>query len=547
MSSIPIFNPRNANFPNRVEGNFEVTGNTQLDGNLNVLGSEVVHGNLTVFGTISGGGGGGTNVTTTTLNNGTLPASLTTLAVSGNETVGGNEIVTGSVTALGGVVSQSNTGLPAYTFVNGLNVNPGSGGSGIWKNASNEVAMYAPSGVVTTSATGTVQNILDDGTGDMSAVGHISSTSATHAAAYEFNNAIAVIPSAGNGVWLNATNQVSLYGSGGVVTTNSGGTARNVLDDSAGNMVVTGTISATNIPSGTIVTTTTLSNNTLPGSFTTLNTSGSSTLHGPVQINGNTNSVTTSDFIVNNTGTGGGILGSFIEPSLSTPGAIYLAIGTAFSANNMAFIQYLTGGQTVNGVTLTAPAVGLTIYGNAPGLLVTSGSVPHTYTLNNTLDNNGNANFVGTVEIGNSTITGSGSGTSIAMPSSSGTLAIVPSSVYGSVNSGNTFTSILAQGTSGRITVSGGNISINTAGTYLARASVTCNVTTLTLGSLDWSNSGGTTTVNPGFSYNGAATTQTLTLITDILIVVSSTASLSLTPSSGTTISSGIFQIIQIA
>lgn len=193
-------------------------GNFTVGSSLFVTSNALIRGNLTVNGTFNGGGGG-SFVTTTTLDNNTLPASFTSLSVSGAGTI--DHLTVGGSLGL----TVTNTG----TF-NGNVVATG----GTLTAASNNSVVLGGS----VSAPAFIQGY--NGTG--------------HHGPLQLNPAGDVV----NVVGTLSVNTTTLTGGNAVAIQ---------LPTTAGTLAL--------LPaSGSYVTTVTLDNATLPASFTTLNTAG---------------------------------------------------------------------------------------------------------------------------------------------------------------------------------------------------------------------------------------------------------------------------------
>lgn len=246
MATVPIlYIPPNVGEASSSPGDFRVGSNLFVTKNANI------GGNLNVTGSINGGGGGGgTLVTTTTLDNNTLPASLTSLSVSGVATVAGSNIVT-AATLNGGTLPASFTSLNA------------SGAGSI-----DHLTVGGTLGLTVTN-TGTFN-------GNIVVVGAPLNNATNNSVALGGNISFPAFIQGYNGT--GSKGPLQLNPSGDVVnvvgtlsintTTLSGGNAVAIqLPTTAGTLAL--------LPaSGSYVTTVTLDNATLPASFTTLNTAG---------------------------------------------------------------------------------------------------------------------------------------------------------------------------------------------------------------------------------------------------------------------------------
>lgn len=438
------------------------TGTTKI-GNTTITGS----GSSTAItmpatsGTLALAAPSGTYVTTTTLNNNTLPASFTTLS------------------------SSSTTGLGATTMATA--VITGSASAGSFTTAGTMSA-----GASTLASATLTGNISVNGQFTLNTLG--SSTNNTDFIGTSATNQGLMGAAVGDSTIINVQNQhinFGFHGASGTqvpslrLTSPFGVATKNVtLDDGVGNIFTPGTIVSTNssatqvnylgATNGTINFTDGITNDTIiqnrinkdillgfgagtqqsslklafPYTVSTKNvtlddgTSGNITTPGTVSCGVMTasGSASAGSFSTAGTMSAGAstlatavITGSASSGSFSTAGTMSAGASTLSSAviSGTASISnsIITGSSTATSITMPASSGTLALTSQLPG-----GTVVTTTTLDNdTLP----ASFTtlassGTTSIGNSVITGSGSATAIAMPSSSGTLALfsdIPTSV----------------------------------------------------------------------------------------------------------------------
>ncbi len=491
-------------------GDFTVGRNLIVNGHSTINGNETVDGNLTVLGTINGGGGGGTVVTTTTLDNNTLPASLTSLTVSGASSLAAPLTITQTGTASSSIIQALE---PSLASGNKATIIVGS------DNTTNCAALsFTATDAFFSAPVATIgllghSGLRIDGANDMVTGGTITS----------------------NGKSMNATNGGYFggigFGTPGFIAAQLGTTAggipfvqgldatgaaisldvnplggtvifpSNTITGSGGGTLTLptgpGTI-ALNPASGTFVTTTTINNATLPASFTTLSASGVASFP--------TGAVNAGDLI-------------FAEGSLPGTSTAFNSICLGGDVTNPSFAQAFNasglpgtmllnpgGGSVftgstlnVNGSVLTggnSVALQLPVSSGTIALNPASGTNVTTVTINNaTLP----ASFTtlaasGNVTISNNTIKNS-SGNSITLPTLAGTL--ITSTGLNNNSLPASFTTLAASGTA---TVGGSNI---VTATTLSNATLPASLTTLT--------TSGATTLNAGLSINIPGTSSTFT------------------------------------
>ncbi len=520
---------------NTVQGDFQViNGDTTLGGNLLVKGSETVQGNFTVIGAVSAGSvqyssltvTGDSHVEGSEQVDGTLTVGA---AISGGSTISGAGVISSTF-----IQAQSDAGItPAYIFGNSANIAPNQ--TGLWKDGSNRLALYgAGSGVVTTNASGTVTTTLDDKLGNLTAGGSVAASfNAIGKPNFVFTNGAALSPAGVTSMFQNGSSQIGMYASGGVVTTDSTGVTRNVVDNGSGAATVTGTLKVANstitgsgsataitmpsssgilaltsqLPAGTAVTTTTINNNTLPASFTTLAVSGNETIGGVITVN-NTAAVSNTNIL------------NLLTPNLPANNAMAINMGVNGSANNSAFIVYTYRGTGATNNSIDIQLGNGNLFITASGQVISSNGTTQT-----TLDNGaGAATFPTTVAVGNSTLTGSAGATAIQLPASSGVLALTSQLATGNYWAGKI--------TGGNLTVlnsNGSNIVVSglfatlAVGTYSITYTATFSIPTASNGgpAVGYSGSGTQTDVEvSGSVYNAAATTQSFTSTASVLAKV---------------------------
>lgn len=303
----------------------------------------------------------GSYVTTTTLDNDTLPASLTTLATSGDITASGRGIFSG----WGGSSSVANAQIGVSGGVANIQGFAASTGT-------INLQLNANGGSVLTE-----YNIMDDGSGNITAHNNIillgslvfetsgTPTIYTDSATLLLpmtSGTLALAPSSGTVVTTTTIDNDTLPASFTTLTSSS-----------------TTSLNSTTIPaSSTLVTTTTVDNNTLPASFTTLAVSGNETVGGTLTVNSTANS---------NIASNGLTIGQ---------GAITVNFqGLEILNNQSTFVSSLQAVK--NGVAYT------TLDLNPQGTPVVVG---------------------GTLAIGGTAVITAGAGTAIALPASNGTLAL---------------------------------------------------------------------------------------------------------------------------
>jgi hypothetical protein len=506
-------------------GGITITGNTITNstGIVSTLPS-VSNGTLALTSQIPSG-----IVTTTTLDNNSLPASFTSLAVSGNETIGGSLGVTGIATLTATPVLSSNsiTGSMATVTL------PGTSGT---------LALAPTSGTVVTTTT------LDNDTLPASFTTLTTSSTAS----------------------LNGT---TIPGSSTLVTTST--VDNNSLPASFTTLTSSNTTSlnGTTIPgSSTLVTAATLNNNTLPASFTTLNSSGNTQLgtlggssttktsnsilddgNGDMTINATTSS--SGALNVNVSGSANGIMATMFQPSLSTNGDVNVRIGVVNSTNNFGSITFSNVGTSS-----ASNQFGIDVAGQPLTLYVDGSGAAHT--IHNTLDDSTGAMTVAsTVTVGGNSVLTSGGAASLTLPASSGTLALAPTS--GTVVTTTTldndtlpasFTTIAASGavtlgstlsatgnitSSGQVFASSSGLAINNGSGSIAQLKYSPSAGGTQTFNL--SGSGGTlattTTIDNGTlpaSFTTLSASSTLTVGGNSVLSSGGAASLTLPPSSGT-------------